>query len=96
MFGQDEEKTYIRDKKNSNVLSDGFQEVFSFHGHSLTVLGIACIDQDEKIKKDDESHVYETRKYKETQFLSWDSKGVMIWERGGLKIHHKFPPGIIS
>ena len=76
----------MQDTKLSRTLNDGFQEMFTFRGHKLCVRGFSCVDSFE----DKKATGIEIRKYKEPEFVSWDSKTVLVWERYGIKYRHKF------
>jgi len=59
--------------KDSSQLQDGFQEVFTFHGHKLSVTGVNPVDISDDFLFGDS-----TRKQ---TFISWDAKHIMLWEK---------------
>ena len=67
-------------------LIDGFQQVFTFHGHKLHVRGFAVVEwtNDRTIISDDGSATGDantTRRHSKEIYLSWDTKQLLIWER---------------
>eukprot|EP01041_Mallomonas_annulata_P001070 gene1070-2098_t len=83
----EKERNLIRDRKNERILRDGFQEVFSFHGHKLSIRGTDYVTQSHhKFQR-----IFDHRKLGDTQFISWDSNNMLLWERDGLKNQYKFP-----
>jgi WD40 repeat protein len=53
-------------------LQDGFQEIFSFRGHKLTVRGIDTVEVSD--------HSSSSHSRKHDQFISWDVKAILLWE----------------
>lgn len=78
------------------VLRDGFQQLFEFRPHKLEPRGTICLTQKEiccdmyvvDSSKEQEKYVSNWRK---EQFLSWDSKSMILWQHDKIVKKVDFP-----
>ena len=70
------------------ILRDGFQELFHFQKHALSVRGVGSLVHREEINEKNKGQI---ANWRNEFFVSWDRKNAFVWQHNRLLKTFRFP-----